>query len=124
VTIPIHGGREIGPPLFYKILRQLGLSLWRSSTASDSSADGLGADRLVNTHVEAAFRTTTFSAVISGRTLPEKRNGLRRVPRSARRGGRKAKRPGSRASQVYRLRRKATRSCFSCSVKPRPKRRS
>ena len=27
VTIPIHGGREIGPPLFQKILRQLGLSL-------------------------------------------------------------------------------------------------
>jgi len=27
VTIPIHGGREIGPPLFYKILRQLGISL-------------------------------------------------------------------------------------------------
>jgi predicted RNA binding protein YcfA (HicA-like mRNA interferase family) len=27
VTIPIHGGREIGPPLFHKILRQLGLSL-------------------------------------------------------------------------------------------------
>jgi len=26
VTIPIHGGREIGAPLFYKILRQLGLS--------------------------------------------------------------------------------------------------
>ena len=26
VTIPIHGGREIGPPLFYKILRQLGVS--------------------------------------------------------------------------------------------------
>jgi len=26
VTIPIHGGREIGPPLFHKILRQLGLS--------------------------------------------------------------------------------------------------
>ena len=26
VTIPIHGGREIGPPLFFKILRQLGLS--------------------------------------------------------------------------------------------------
>ena len=24
-TIPIHGGREIGPPLFYKILRQLGI---------------------------------------------------------------------------------------------------
>ena len=23
VTIPIHGGREIGPPLFFKILRQL-----------------------------------------------------------------------------------------------------
>jgi predicted RNA binding protein YcfA (HicA-like mRNA interferase family) len=27
VTIPLHGGREIGPPLFYKILRQLGVSL-------------------------------------------------------------------------------------------------
>jgi predicted RNA binding protein YcfA (HicA-like mRNA interferase family) len=27
VTIPIHGGREIGPPLFHKILRQIGLSL-------------------------------------------------------------------------------------------------
>jgi len=27
VTIPLHGGREIGPPLFFKILRQLRLSL-------------------------------------------------------------------------------------------------
>jgi predicted RNA binding protein YcfA (HicA-like mRNA interferase family) len=27
VTIPIHGGHDIGPPLFYKILRQLGISL-------------------------------------------------------------------------------------------------
>jgi hypothetical protein len=27
VTIPIHGGREIGSPLFFKILRQLGISL-------------------------------------------------------------------------------------------------
>ena len=27
VTIPLHGGQEIGPPLFYKILRQLGVSL-------------------------------------------------------------------------------------------------
>ncbi len=27
VTIPIHGGREIGPPLFFRILKQLGLSL-------------------------------------------------------------------------------------------------
>ena len=27
VTIPIHGGRDIGPPLFYKMLRQLRLSL-------------------------------------------------------------------------------------------------
>ncbi len=27
VTIPIHGGREIGPPLFFKILRQLGVDL-------------------------------------------------------------------------------------------------
>lgn len=27
VTIPIHGGEEIGAPLFYKILRQLGVSL-------------------------------------------------------------------------------------------------
>jgi predicted RNA binding protein YcfA (HicA-like mRNA interferase family) len=26
VTIPIHGGRAIGPPLFFKILRQLGVS--------------------------------------------------------------------------------------------------
>jgi len=27
VTIPLHGGREIGPPLFFKILRQFGLTL-------------------------------------------------------------------------------------------------
>jgi predicted RNA binding protein YcfA (HicA-like mRNA interferase family) len=26
-TIPLHGGREIGPPLFHRILRQLGISL-------------------------------------------------------------------------------------------------
>ncbi len=26
VTIPIHGGREIGPPLFFKIVRQLGVT--------------------------------------------------------------------------------------------------
>ena len=26
VTIPIHGGREIGPPLYFKILRQLGIT--------------------------------------------------------------------------------------------------
>jgi predicted RNA binding protein YcfA (HicA-like mRNA interferase family) len=26
-TIPLHGGREIGPPLFFKILRQMGVSL-------------------------------------------------------------------------------------------------
>ncbi len=26
VTIPIHGGREIGPPLFYRILRQLDIT--------------------------------------------------------------------------------------------------
>ncbi|MGO9097465.1 MAG: type II toxin-antitoxin system HicA family toxin [Bryobacteraceae bacterium] len=24
-TIPIHGGRQIGPPLFYRILNQLGI---------------------------------------------------------------------------------------------------
>jgi predicted RNA binding protein YcfA (HicA-like mRNA interferase family) len=24
-TIPIHGGREIGPPLFHRILSQLGI---------------------------------------------------------------------------------------------------
>ncbi|MEO8025410.1 MAG: type II toxin-antitoxin system HicA family toxin [Bryobacteraceae bacterium] len=24
-TIPVHGGREIGPPLFDRILRQLGI---------------------------------------------------------------------------------------------------
>jgi predicted RNA binding protein YcfA (HicA-like mRNA interferase family) len=27
VTIPLHSGMEIGPPLFFKILRQLGVSL-------------------------------------------------------------------------------------------------
>lgn len=27
VTIPLHGGREIGPPLFFKILRQCGIAL-------------------------------------------------------------------------------------------------
>jgi len=27
VTIPVHGSREIGPPLFYRILGQLGISL-------------------------------------------------------------------------------------------------
>lgn len=27
VTIPIHGGREIGPPLFFKIVRELGITL-------------------------------------------------------------------------------------------------
>ena len=27
VTVPLHAGREIGPPLFFKILRQLGISL-------------------------------------------------------------------------------------------------
>jgi len=27
VTIPLHGGREISPPLFFKILRQLGITL-------------------------------------------------------------------------------------------------
>jgi predicted RNA binding protein YcfA (HicA-like mRNA interferase family) len=26
VTIPIHGGQEIGPPLFHRILTQLGIS--------------------------------------------------------------------------------------------------
>ncbi len=26
VTIPLHSGKEIGPPLFFKILRQLGVS--------------------------------------------------------------------------------------------------
>jgi len=27
VTIPLHGGKEIGSPLFFKILRQLGIAL-------------------------------------------------------------------------------------------------
>ena len=27
VTIPLHGGQEIGPPLFHKILRQMGTYL-------------------------------------------------------------------------------------------------
>lgn len=26
VTVPLHGGRGIGPPLFFKILRQLGIT--------------------------------------------------------------------------------------------------
>ena len=26
VTVPLHGGRQIGPPLFFKILRQLSVS--------------------------------------------------------------------------------------------------
>ncbi len=26
VTIPIHGGSEIGPPLFFRILQQLGIT--------------------------------------------------------------------------------------------------
>jgi hypothetical protein len=26
-TIPVHGGKEIGPPLFFKIVRQLGISI-------------------------------------------------------------------------------------------------
>ncbi|MGH9326797.1 MAG: type II toxin-antitoxin system HicA family toxin [Terriglobia bacterium] len=26
VTVPLHGGREIGPPMFFKILRQLGIT--------------------------------------------------------------------------------------------------
>jgi predicted RNA binding protein YcfA (HicA-like mRNA interferase family) len=25
-TIPVHGGREIGPPLFNRMIRQLGIS--------------------------------------------------------------------------------------------------
>jgi len=27
VTIPIHGGKEIGPPLFFKIVRALGVTV-------------------------------------------------------------------------------------------------
>ncbi len=27
VTIPLHPGREVGPPLFFKIVRQMGISL-------------------------------------------------------------------------------------------------
>lgn len=26
VTIPVHGGREIGPPLFYRILEQMSIT--------------------------------------------------------------------------------------------------
>ena len=26
-TIPLHGGREIGPPFFFRILQQLGIDL-------------------------------------------------------------------------------------------------
>ena len=35
VTIPLHGGREIGPPLFFKILRQLGVP-WNNFDDCDS----------------------------------------------------------------------------------------
>jgi predicted RNA binding protein YcfA (HicA-like mRNA interferase family) len=31
-TIPTHGGREIGPPLLYQILKQLGIDLDRFET--------------------------------------------------------------------------------------------
>ena len=27
VTVPLHGGREIGPPLFFKTLRQMDITL-------------------------------------------------------------------------------------------------
>ncbi len=27
VTIPIHGGRDLGPPVFYRILDQMGIDL-------------------------------------------------------------------------------------------------
>ena len=27
VTIPVHGGRELGPPLFHRILKQLGVTV-------------------------------------------------------------------------------------------------
>jgi predicted RNA binding protein YcfA (HicA-like mRNA interferase family) len=27
LTIPVHGGKEIGPPLFFRILGQLGITL-------------------------------------------------------------------------------------------------
>jgi predicted RNA binding protein YcfA (HicA-like mRNA interferase family) len=26
VTIPVHGGEEIGPPLLFRILKQMGIS--------------------------------------------------------------------------------------------------
>jgi len=34
VTIPLHGGREIGPPLFFKILR----TAWRQRGRISKSA--------------------------------------------------------------------------------------
>jgi predicted RNA binding protein YcfA (HicA-like mRNA interferase family) len=27
VTIPVHGGKEVGPPLFFRILSRLGISV-------------------------------------------------------------------------------------------------
>jgi len=38
VTIPIHGGSKIGPPLFHKMLAQLGVSCRRIPRAAMTSA--------------------------------------------------------------------------------------
>ena len=38
VTIPLHGSREIGPPLFSKILRQLGSAATSSFISASQSA--------------------------------------------------------------------------------------
>jgi len=51
VTIPIHGGREIGPPLFFKIVRQLGvtpaefLNIFVVPDSGTGELAGIGLDR-------------------------------------------------------------------------------
>ena len=46
VTIPLHGGREIGPPLFFKIVRDLGLHRPSSTECGDLVEDSDRAARV------------------------------------------------------------------------------
>ena len=51
MTIPIHGGREIVPPLFFKIVRQLGvtpeefLNIFVVPDSGTGELAGIGLDR-------------------------------------------------------------------------------
>jgi len=44
-TVPIHAGREIGPPLFYRILEQLGIDLGLQLELFDCWSTSAGALR-------------------------------------------------------------------------------